>query len=174
MYQLKMRHSCSSPRKEKYSRSPTGKYVVPHERIGRVKPNGVKQGGTPEKESLGVANHKWYPSWRQTELIPRCQRESFTPTDFEIQIWVLNFVRGVEYFKIWINQFSFARLTFLLSRRSEKKMDSCYNFKNPPYHPWINSLLRLDNNSLLPLFYSFYPWIQFPRIPDYLGGQGIF
>ena len=115
---------CSSPRKDKYSKSPTGKYLVPHERIIRVNPNGGKQGGIPEKESPGIANPKGYPSWRQTELIPkcqrensnedpswrqkelipRCQRENFAPTEFEIQIWVLNFGRRVQYSNICINK----------------------------------------------------------------------
>ena len=40
---------CSSPRKEKYSKYPTGKYVVPHKQIIRVNPNGRNQGGIPEK-----------------------------------------------------------------------------------------------------------------------------
>ena len=111
---------CSYPRKENYSKSPTGKYVVPHEQISRVDPNGEKQGVIIEKESPGIANPKGDPSWRQTELIPRCQqdnsnkdpswrrkelilrcqRENFAPTEFEIQIWVLNFGSGVQYSKI--------------------------------------------------------------------------
>ena len=28
-----------------------------------------------------------------------------------------------------------------------KKTDVCYDFKNPPSHPWINSLFRLYTNS---------------------------
>ena len=145
----------SSPRKEKYSKYPTGKYLVPHEWIRILNPNGGKQGGIPEKESLGIANTKGDRSWRQTELIPRCQLENsnedpswcqkelilwfqrklFVPTEFEIQIWVFNFGSGVQYYKIWINGFPFARLTFLLSRRSGKKTDVCYNFKYLPSHP---------------------------------------
>ena len=73
--------------------------------------------GIPLEESPRISNHKEYPSWRQKEiiprdnsnedpiwrqkgLIPRCQRENFAPTKFEIQIWVFNFGRGVEYSKI--------------------------------------------------------------------------
>ena len=48
----------SSPRKEKYSKSTTGKYVVPHELISRVNPNGGKQGGIPKKESPGIVDPK--------------------------------------------------------------------------------------------------------------------
>ena len=85
-----------------------------------------KQRGIPEKESPGISNPKgdlsWRqkevipscqrdnsyvvynsyvdPSWREKELIPMCQRENFAPTEFEIQMWVLNFGRGVEYTKI--------------------------------------------------------------------------
>ena len=66
-------HVCSSPRKENNSKPPTGENLVPHERIIRVNPNGWKQGGTPKKESLGIANPKGDTSWHQTELIPRCQ-----------------------------------------------------------------------------------------------------
>ena len=53
-----------------------GKNVVPHEQIIRVNPNGGKQGGIPEKESPGIENPKSDPSLRQTELIPRCQRDN--------------------------------------------------------------------------------------------------
>ena len=76
-----------------------------------------------------VYNFYVYPSWRQTELIPRCQRENFAPTEFEIQIWVLKFGREVEYTKIRRKEFPFARLTFLLIRLSGEKTDVCYNFK---------------------------------------------
>ena len=44
--------------------------------MNRVNPNGGKQGGIPEKESTGIANPKGDPSWRQKELIPRCQRDN--------------------------------------------------------------------------------------------------
>ena len=39
---------CSSPRKEKNSKPPTGENLVPHELITRVNPNRGKQGGIPE------------------------------------------------------------------------------------------------------------------------------
>ena len=119
-------------------------------------------------------NSNKYLSWLQKELIPRCQRKNFTLTEFEIQVWVLNFRRGVQYSKIWINGLPFARLTFILSQKGGKKTDVCYDFKNPPSHPWINSLLCLENNSLLCCFNSFYPRSQFPRISDYPGGRGRF
>ena len=75
LFQLCRSVTCSSPRKEKYSKSPSGKYLVPHEQISRVNPNEGKQGGIPEKESPGITNHKGDPSWRQTEIIPRCWQE---------------------------------------------------------------------------------------------------
>ena len=65
-----------SPRKEKYNKTPTGKYLVPHKRISRVNPNRGKQGGIPKKESLGIANHKVDPSCHKKELIPRFQRDN--------------------------------------------------------------------------------------------------
>ena len=219
---------CSPPRKEKISKPPTGENVVPHEQISRVNPNGGEQEGIPEKEYPGIANPKEDPSWRQTELIPRCQRDNSNedtswrwkelfprrqqkqrgipereypgisitkgdpswrqkevnskvpagqllrsvkflrrselapkeliprcqwdisaPTEFEIQIWVLNFRRNVEYIKIRGNEFSSLHGSlFLPSRRSENKTDVCYNFKNPLSHPWINSLFHLEANSL--------------------------
>ena len=37
------------------------------------------------------------PSWHQKVLILRCQHENFAPTKFEIQSWVLDFGRRVEY-----------------------------------------------------------------------------
>ena len=55
---------------------PTGENLVLHERINRVNPNGGKQGEIPEKESPGIANPEGNPSWHQTELILRCQREN--------------------------------------------------------------------------------------------------
>ena len=83
-----------------------GENIVTHGWIRRVNSNGGKQGGIPEKESAGISDPKGYPSWRQTELIPRCQRENsnkdqswrqkkliprcqqeiFAPTEFEIKI----------------------------------------------------------------------------------------
>ena len=116
--------------------------------------------------------------WK-SQLVPKginseAPAGSLAPTEFEIQIWVLNLGRGVQYSNIWIHGFLFARITFLLSRQSGKKTDVCYDFKNPPYHPWIQSLLWLENNSLLRCFNSFRPWSQFPIIPDYPGGRGRF
>ena len=67
---------CSSPRKENNSNPPTGENLVPHEQISRVNPSRGKQGGISEKEYKGIANTKGDQSWRQTELIPRCQREN--------------------------------------------------------------------------------------------------
>ena len=51
---------CISPRKEKSS-----------------KPQQEKTKRNPSEESLGISNHKEDPSWRQKEVIPRCQRENF-------------------------------------------------------------------------------------------------
>ena len=79
-----------------------------------------KQRGIFKMKSPVISNSKENPSWRQKEVIPRCQRDTsnedpiwhqkeliprfqrdnFAPTEFEIQIWVLNFGRGVEYSKI--------------------------------------------------------------------------
>ena len=118
---------------------PQRRYVVPHKRRSIVNPNEGKQIGIPKKESLGISNPKEYlswhqkeviprcqrknsnkdPSWRQKGLILRCQRENFVPTKFEIQIWVSNFGRGVKYSMISRDRFTFAQLTFLLSRKNE-------------------------------------------------------
>ena len=75
-YSSLVHQTCSSPRNEKYGKSSTGKYVVPHEQIIRVNPNGGKQGGIHDKESPGIANPNGDPSFRQTELITRCQRDN--------------------------------------------------------------------------------------------------
>ena len=48
---------CSSPRKEKQS-----------------KPQRWKEKRNPREESRGISNPKEDPSWRQKEVIPRCQR----------------------------------------------------------------------------------------------------
>ena len=73
---LKRERVCSSPAKEKNSKPPTGEILVPHEQIRRVNPDGGKQGGISKKESTGITNPKGFPSWRKTELIPRCQRDN--------------------------------------------------------------------------------------------------
>ena len=69
-------NKCSPPRKDKHSKTLTGKYVVPHERIIIVNPNGRKQREIPEKESPGIPNPKQDTSWHQNELFPRCQWEN--------------------------------------------------------------------------------------------------
>ena len=99
-------HSCSSTRKEKHSK---------HQR-GKAKRN-------PPEEYMGISNPKEDLSGLQKEVILRCQRENSAPTKFEIQIWVLNFGCGVEYSNIWRDRFPFARLTFILSRRSGNQRD---------------------------------------------------
>ena len=53
---------CSSPIKEKHSKNPTGKYVVPHKRKSIVNPNGGTQRVIPGKESPGIPNLKGDPS----------------------------------------------------------------------------------------------------------------
>ena len=80
-------------------------------------------------EVLERDNSNEDPSWRQKELIPSCQRENVAPTEFEIQIWVLNFGRRVQYSKILMHGFPFVRLTFPLIRKSGKKKDVCYDLK---------------------------------------------
>ena len=72
----KIANTCSSPRKEKNSKPPTEKSVVPSEQTIKVNPNGEKKGGTPEKESLGIANPKGDPSRRQMELVLRRPQEN--------------------------------------------------------------------------------------------------
>ena len=67
---------CSPPGREKNSKPPTGEILVPHEQTIKLKPNGVKQGGTPEAKSPGIANPKGDPNGRQTELVPRRPREN--------------------------------------------------------------------------------------------------
>ena len=52
------------------------KYKVPHDQISRVNSIVGKQGGIPEKKVSGIKNSKGDPSWSQTELITRCQREN--------------------------------------------------------------------------------------------------
>ena len=69
-------NKCSPPRKDKHSKTLTGKYVVPHERIIIVNPNGRKQREIPEKESPGIPNPKQDTSWRQNKLFPRFQRDN--------------------------------------------------------------------------------------------------
>ena len=66
----------SSPRKDKNRKHPTEENVVPCEQTIGVNPNGGEQGGIPKKESPGIASPKGNPSWRQTELVPRCLREN--------------------------------------------------------------------------------------------------
>ena len=111
---------CSSPRKEKYSKNPTEICSSPRKEK-HSKPQRGKAKRNPRKEEYpGISNPNKYPSWCQKEIIPRCQRkhsnkdlswcqkeliprcqqEHFVPTKFEIQIWVFNFWRGVEYSKI--------------------------------------------------------------------------
>ena len=55
---------------------PTEENVVPRKLTIRVNPNGGKQGGIPEKESLGIANPKVDPSGRQIELVPSYPQEN--------------------------------------------------------------------------------------------------
>ena len=76
-------------------------YVVPKERIRtvnllqgklnflanktiKVNPNGGKQGGIPEKESLGIANPKSNPNGLQTKLVPR--RRGKIPTRISAEV----------------------------------------------------------------------------------------
>ena len=53
-----------------------GKYVVTHELIRIVNPNGVKKRGIHEKEYLGIPNTKGDLRWCKKELILRCQQDS--------------------------------------------------------------------------------------------------
>ena len=73
---LRKVNACSPPRKEKHIKTPTGKYVVPHEQISIVNPNGGNRIGIPEKESPEIPNPKEYLSWRHKELITRCQQDN--------------------------------------------------------------------------------------------------
>ena len=95
----------------------------PHKNLENSKPQQVKSNRNPPEESLGMSNPKEDPSWRKKEVITRCQRENFASMKFEIQIWVWNFGRRVEYSKIWRNGFPFAQLTFILSWRSGQQTD---------------------------------------------------
>ena len=67
----------STPSKNNHSKTPTGKYLVPHKRIIILNTNGIKQRETPDKEYPGIQNLKGDPSWRQKELIPKYQRENY-------------------------------------------------------------------------------------------------
>ena len=62
---------CSSPRKEKNSKPPTGKTEFLVNEIIKVNPNGGKQVGIPDKESPGIANNQSDPNGCQKELVPR-------------------------------------------------------------------------------------------------------
>ena len=106
------RMTCSSPRKEKHS-----------------KPQQGKSKRNPQEESPGISNPREDPSWRQKEVIPRCQRENFVPTKFEIQIWVSNFMRRVEYSRIWRDGFPFCTARFSSDPTKWKVDRHCYDFK---------------------------------------------
>ena len=121
------------------------KYIYPRKEKPS-KPQQVKTKRKLTEESPEISNPKEYTSWRQKEVIPRCQRENFAPTKFEIQIWVWNFGRGVEDSKIWRNGFPISKDHFYSDPTKWTADGRCYVFLNPPYHPWINSLLRLDTN----------------------------
>ena len=64
-------NKCSSPRKDKNNKPPTGENLVPCKRNIEVNPNGRKQGGINKKESPGIANPKSDPNRRKTKLVPR-------------------------------------------------------------------------------------------------------
>ena len=78
-----VQNECSPPIKDKAS-----------------KPQWGEQRGIPQRnirESLIPRNIQ---VGTKRKIILRFQLENFAPTKFEIQIWVVNFGRGVEYSKI--------------------------------------------------------------------------
>ena len=108
------------------------------------------------------------------ELVPRCQWDNFASAGFEIQIGVCNSGRKVDYTKTQGNEFPLCTAHFFFwSDKVETRQKYSY-FKNPPSHPLSNSLPHLEANALIRCFHSFYPWSQFTRIQDYLGGRGRF
>ena len=128
--------SCSYPRKYKHRKSQRG-----------------KSKRNPPEESPGISNTKEDPSWRQKEVIMMCQRDNFVPTKFEIQIWVWNFWRRVDYYKIWRYGFPFARLTFLLRGRSGNQTDVAEILK--PSVPPLYQLIDYPRSQLFASFLLF-------------------
>ena len=104
--------ACSSPRKDK---------TIKHHQ---------KKKKNPSEQSSRISNPKEDPSWRQKELIPRCQWENFAPKKFEIQIWVWNFVRRIEYSMIWRNGFPLCKAHFSSEPTKWKADRRWYAFKN--------------------------------------------
>ena len=66
-----------SPIKEKYSKTSTWKYVLPHERISIVNPKGGMQRGITEREYTSITNPKGVLRWRQKGILLRWQQEKF-------------------------------------------------------------------------------------------------
>ena len=63
------------------------------------------------------------------EIIPRCQRDIFAPTEFEIKIWVCSFGREVEYTKIRRNEFPLCLANFFFLADELEIRRKCYDLK---------------------------------------------
>ena len=81
---MQVNNVCSSPRKEKNSKPPTGENVVPCEQIIKTKTNGGKQGEIPENKSSGIVNPKSDPNRRQTKLVLRRPQKILTKIPAEV------------------------------------------------------------------------------------------
>ena len=132
---------CSSPRKEKNSKPPTGGNVFPCKETIKVNPNRGKQRGIPEKESPGIANNQSDPNGRQTELVPRrpqknsnmdpsgsnsevrtkAKRNPWKESTFEFQAQVRSdqAPKGNKFLSAWGN--FLGRVRFLRRDESEQK-----------------------------------------------------
>ena len=162
---------CSSPRKEKNSKPPTGGNIVPHKQIIRVNPNGGKKGGIPEKESPGIANPKGDMSWRQTELIPRCQRENSNeyPSWHQKELILRRQLRSPLGMKIPVDSFSGIPLCFRWRLRINYfwcQLGSSLEFSR--WHLGINSVWR---QLILPLGFAI-PGDSFSGIPPFFPQLG--
>ena len=149
-------------------------YVYPSWRQEEIIPKYQRDNFASARQCPRCVQFLRRPKLAPKELITRCQRDNFAPEGFEIQIWVWNYGREVDYTKARGNEFPLRTAHFLFWSNQVETRRKYWHFKNPPSHPLINSLIKLEAKSLLRWFHSFYPWSQFTRIPDYPGGGGRF
>ena len=129
-------------------------HVVPQESWRRVNPNRGKTKRNPLEEYLGIPNLKEDPSWREKEVIPRCQRECFAPTKFEIQIRVWNFGHEVEDSEIWRNWFLLCKAQFFLWADEVDSIRTLLCFLKTFVLP-LDQLIALPRYQLIALLVSF-------------------
>ena len=185
--------ACSSPIKEKHSKTPTGRYLVPHERRSTVNTNGESKEESLRRISGNLQSQRIYElapkgsnskvtagqSQRRYKLAPKGINSEVPTGEFcANKVW--NSILGFKFWaRVRVFQYLKRRISLCTDHFSSEPIKwkpdrNWYDFKNPPSHPWINSLLHLETNSLLFCFHSFYPWGKFTRILDYPGGQGRF